>query len=204
MEVLDHRLSDKHAVEGVVHRAGEAAGPLDGRGQRLESTSRRRVAAPGLVPIDLDVMEPDEARALLRTVLGERAADVAEVEEIAERCGRLPLALRAAGTYLANNPQDKVSAYLEALADEKKRLRRLRFEDDTSLDVYAALSLSARRLALEKSELEARSRLLAVFPASFDAAATAAVRDVPADDAAQDLGEPRRRSMVLWDKVDDR
>ena len=130
-------------------------------------TSRRGIAAPGLVPVDLDVMDPDEARALLQSLLGERAVRAAELELLAERCGRLPLALRAAGTYLANNPQTNVQKYLEALADEKQRLRQLQFEDDASLDVYAALALSARRLALEKPELEARWRLLAVFPAKL-------------------------------------
>ena len=167
-------------------------------------TSRRGIAAPGLRAIDLDVMDPDEARALLRSVLGERAASAAELDLLAGRCGRLPLALRAAGTYLANNPQTSVANYLEALADEKQRLRHLRFEDDASLDVYAALALSARRLALEKPELEARWRLLAVFPASFDAAAAAAVWEAETDAAAHGLGELRRRSMVLWDQADDR
>ncbi len=167
-------------------------------------TSRRTIAAPGLKTIDLDVMEPGEAQALLRSLLGERAASAAELDLLAERCGRLPLALRAAGTYLANNPQTSVASYLEALADEKQRLRQLKFEDDASLDVYAALALSARRLALEKPELEARWRLLAVFPGSFDAAAAAAVWEVETDAAAQDLGELRRRSMVLWDQADDR
>ena len=69
---------------------------------------------------------------------------------------------------------------------------------------YAALSLSARRLAEEKPDLEARWRLLAVFPASFDAAAAAAVWEVEADAAETGLGELRRRSMVLWDEADDR
>ena len=167
-------------------------------------TSRRRVAAPGLQAIDLDVMEPDEARALLRSLLGERAASEAEIADIAERCGRLPLALRAAGTYLANSPHESVANYLEALADEKQRLRRLRFEDDASLDVYAVLALSARRLAEQKPELEAHWRLLAVFPASFDGAAAAAVWETGADAAAMDLGALRWRSMVLYDAADAR
>ena len=46
-------------------------------------TSRRTITAPGLVPgrdtIDLDVMEPDEAADLLRTLLGTRAASEAEL-----------------------------------------------------------------------------------------------------------------------------
>jgi hypothetical protein len=98
----------------------------------------------------------------------------------------------------------KVDAYLEALADERKRLLRLKIEDDASLDVYAALGLSARRLAEEKPALEARWRLLAVFPASFDAAAAAAVWEAETDDPLGDLGELRRRSIVLWDAADDR
>ena len=59
-------------------------------------------------------------------------------------------------------------------------------------------------MAEEKPELEARWRLLAAFPASFDAAAAAAVWEADTDDAAHDLGELRLRSMVLWDQADDR
>jgi tetratricopeptide (TPR) repeat protein len=167
-------------------------------------TSRRAITAPGLQALDLDAMGAGEAKALLRTVLGARALAEEELERIAERGGRLPLALRVAGTYLAGNPQVKVDAYLEALADEKQRLRRLKIEDDASLDVYAALGLSARRLAEEKPALEARWRLLAVFPASFAGAAAAAVWETDSDDALRDLGELRQRSMVLWDAADDR
>jgi tetratricopeptide (TPR) repeat protein len=46
--------------------------------------------------------------------------------------------------------------------------------------------------------------LLAVFPASFDTAAAAAVWNVGAEDASADLGELRRRSMLLWDAADER
>lgn len=161
-------------------------------------TSRRTITAPGLAPIPLDVMPPDEARALLRTTLVSRTADDDQLDLIAARCGHLPLALRVAGTYLAHNPHVTVGAYLAALADEKQRLRHLRVEDDSSLDVYAALALSAQRLAEERPELAAWWRLLAVFPASFDSNAAAAVWDAGTDVVPPALGELRRRSMLLW------
>jgi hypothetical protein len=63
-------------------------------------TSRRRIAIAGLVRVDLDLLVPDEATDLLRSILGDGRATEAELSRIAELCGLLPLALRVAGMFL--------------------------------------------------------------------------------------------------------
>ncbi|WP_238007505.1 tetratricopeptide repeat protein [Dactylosporangium sp. AC04546] len=73
-------------------------------------TSRHRltglVAAEGALPVPLDLLTHDEARALLTRRLGaERtAAEPGAVDTIVERCARLPLALAIAAARAATRP----------------------------------------------------------------------------------------------------
>jgi tetratricopeptide (TPR) repeat protein len=167
-------------------------------------TSRQDITAPGLKSIRLDVMEPGEARDLLRVAMSERSASDAELDALSDRCGRLPLALRVAGTFLALNPDWSVAEYIEALADQRQRLAWLRIEDDARLNVQAVLGFSARKLAEDGSELFTHWQQLAVFPASFDRIAAAAVWSIEKDDARKGLGELLRRSMLMYDETDGR
>jgi hypothetical protein len=168
------------------------------------ATSRQTLTAPGLKSLQLDVMDPGEAKALLRAALGEREVSEADLEALAERCGRLPLALRVAGTFLAESPEWSMERYLNALADEKKRPEIMKFGEGLELDVYATLGLSAAKLHGEKPAVAERWQLLSVLPASFDLAAAAAVWELDRDAAVADLGELRRRSMVQLDEADKR
>src|SRR5262249_10734263 len=47
-------------------------------------TSRRRIAVAGLERVDLDLLAPDEAAGLLRSIVGEGRATAAELSRIAE------------------------------------------------------------------------------------------------------------------------
>jgi NB-ARC domain len=67
-------------------------------------TSRRRIAVAGLVGVGLDLLAPDEATGLLRSIVGDDRATPAELSRIAELCGLLPLALRVAGMFLHSSP----------------------------------------------------------------------------------------------------
>jgi hypothetical protein len=69
-------------------------------GCALLVTSREKIVWPGVAPVALEEMTPGEARKLLRTIVGEARGSDAELDEIALRCGRLPLALRVAGSFL--------------------------------------------------------------------------------------------------------
>lgn len=160
-------------------------------------TSRRQITLPGLNSLGLGVLPPDAAGELLRAILGERQAADREIAALAERCGCLPLALRAAGSFLAAYPDWQVDEYLEELAKEKERLRRLQHED---FEVEAAMGLSAAQLVRENPEWAGRWQLLAVFPSSFDRAGAAAVWEEGEEEARDLLSELLHRSLLLYDK----
>jgi tetratricopeptide (TPR) repeat protein len=167
-------------------------------------TSRRRIAVGGVVRVDLDLLAPEEAAGLLGALVGEGRATAAELSRLAELCGRLPLALRVAGMFLHASPQWSAERFIVALADERKRLGRLKLEGSTDLDVAASLALSVGELRQTRPDLADRWHELAVFPASFDTAAAAGVWDQPEDAADDALGVLLLRSMVLYDPAQQR
>jgi tetratricopeptide (TPR) repeat protein len=128
----------------------------------------------------------------------------AELDEIARRCGRLPLALRVAGTFLVRHRNWPVQDYLRALADERGRLAKLKLKGLPKLDVAVVLGFSARQLAEEDRPLAERWQTLVVFSENFDLAGAAAVWEADADEALDGLGELVVRSMVRFDPDTDR
>jgi len=163
----------------------------------LVVTSRHNISLPGLQHFDLDALPAEEARALLRAIVGEGRATDEELDAIAGLCGRLPLALRVAGDFLVVHPDWSAGEYAQALADERERLARLKHED---LDVGAALGLSAAQLVRERADLAARWQMLSVFPAPFERSAAAAVWDVEEGEARDGLSELAARSLVLYEQ----
>ena len=144
-------------------------------------TSRQKFALPGLQPHDLDALPPEDARALLLAICPRIGA---LADELARVCDCLPLALRAAGSALAERIDLSPAAYRRRLEQAQARL---------SL-IDASLSLSYELLPPEQ---QARWALLAVFPADFDAAAAAAVWNMDADAAQDALSD-----LVKWSVVD--
>jgi tetratricopeptide (TPR) repeat protein len=124
-----------------------------------------------------------------------RDAPEAEVEKLADLCGRLPLALRVAASLL-NDRDDWTPATLrERLADERTRLSRLKREGDLDVeDVEAAISLSYNLL---NDNLKIRFGQLGVFSAPFVRLSAQAVWDI-ADEAEADdlLGKLTTRSLL--------
>ncbi|WHT19219.1 hypothetical protein N8J89_40075 [Crossiella sp. CA-258035] len=98
------------------------------------------------------------------------------VHELAEQCGRLPLALRIASAVLADDPDRPLHTLTSALADRGGRLDELSY--DESLDVRTAFDLSYERLTEEEAWL---FRLLSQHPGtefgSRSAAALAALSE---------------------------
>jgi hypothetical protein len=167
-------------------------------------TSRRRIAVGGVVRVDLDLLAPEEAVGLLGAIVGEGRATAAELSRLAELCGRLPLALRVAGMFLYASPQWSAIEFIGALADERERLARLKLEGSADLDVVASLALSVGELRRSRPDLAEHWHQLAVFPASFDVAAAAAVWDQPVTAARDGLGALLSCSMVLYDPIQQR
>ena len=123
-------------------------------------------------------MKDNEAKAFLLELcprIGESAP------ELARRCGCLPLALRIAGSFLALNADWSLPEYLERL--QARRLQTLRSADDAELDLETVFDESYQSLREEERQ---KWRTLAVFPASFDRPAAAAVWHLD-DPSAHDL-----------------
>ena len=159
-------------------------------------TSRVRfsLGEAGLHPLRLGLLSPEEARELLRRA-APRLAGVPDttLDALAERCGRLPLALRAAAALLAEREDWTADALMAKLADERRRLRTLRAADDLDLDVEAVLGLSYTTLV---EAVQERFRALGVFPALFEKGAACAVWACEDEEADAALGELQRRNLV--------
>jgi tetratricopeptide (TPR) repeat protein len=149
-------------------------------GSLLLITCRSHFTLPGLYSRDLGELSPAQARDLLLRIaprIGHQAAAIASL------CTGLPLAIRLAGSALAERPDLAPDAFACRLLEAKQRL---------SL-VDASLTLSFNLLPADLRPLWCS---LAVFSAPFDAAAVAAIwrRSHGAVDSA--LGELVRRSLV--------
>ncbi|MEJ5241093.1 MAG: TIR domain-containing protein, partial [Anaerolineales bacterium] len=84
---------------------------------RLLIISRRSdwPAALGVQVLPLEVFTPAESRKFLKKKYLKNRASTAELDRLAERLGRLPLALELAGRYLALHPRLTVPQYLTRL-----------------------------------------------------------------------------------------
>jgi DNA-binding SARP family transcriptional activator len=82
----------------------------------------------GIAVLDLDVLSPDEGRALFTRVVGEKrvAAEPAATDEVLAACVGLPLAIRIAGARLATRGTWSVRTMADRLSDERRRLDELR------------------------------------------------------------------------------
>ena len=135
-------------------------------------TSRQRFALPKLHRLDLDALTLEAARELLLSLVPR--LDV-EAESIAELLGRLPLALRLAGSAFAERPDLEPDEYVRRL---ERRCERVGL-------VEAAITFNYEALTSEHQRLW---RALTVFPDDFDIAAAAAVWAVGVDAAKEALG----------------
>lgn len=108
---------------------------------------RDLVIIEGARPLQLESLTAAEARAALAAQLGDErmAAEAGAAADLAEACGRLPLALRVAGATLALRPYEQIQQYVVELrgADRFSGQSVMTAAFDAS---YAALTPSARRL----------------------------------------------------------
>ena len=165
-------------------------------------TSRSRFALDGGCLHDVELLPMEEAISLLQRMLsdgGRHDTDAAGLARLAERCVRLPLALRLAAGYLTGTKRP-LETYLAAL--DRARLKYLKDpgqDPEGKQSVRAVLGLSVERLSQEAGELARRWNDLAVFAAPFDVAAAGAVWQVGEDDAQDALDMLCQRSLVEQD-----
>ena len=112
-----------------------------------------RVMLPDLVgthPVELDVLGEPEAARLLAGIVGaaRMQAEPTSAAAILRFCGRLPLAIRVAGTRLAHRRGWTLRTLADRLRDERRRLDELSVGD---LAVRASVGLSYASLPAESA-----------------------------------------------------
>jgi DNA-binding SARP family transcriptional activator len=153
------------------------------------------VAREGAQRLDLDLLAPAEAVDLLRALIGSRADDDrAAAEVLAERCCRLPLALRLAGELAVAHPAASLNDLADELADQQRRLDLLDADGDPRTAVRAVFSWSYQHL----DAAAARAfRLLGLHPGpDCDAYAVAALTGGSLAQARGLLGRLLRAHLV--------
>ncbi|MFI0901213.1 tetratricopeptide repeat protein [Streptomyces sp. NPDC020983] len=188
--------------------------PPDSPTGRTLVTTRRRDAAltgTGRRRVDVGLFTPEEATGYLAGVLAAhgRSEPAAELADLAEELGRLPLALSQAAAYLADQALT-AAAYRALLADRTRTLAHAlpgpeALPDDQRLPVAAAWSLSAE--LADASEPRGLARPLLALTAVLDPnGIPAAVLTAPAARAflaRKGRGRPRwgRRRRVTVEQV---
>ncbi|MCD9140853.1 AfsR/SARP family transcriptional regulator [Streptomyces albireticuli] len=157
-------------------------------------TSRARLSGiSGARQIDVPVMDRGEALLLFTRIVGEERV-TAEPEgslEVVEACGRLPLAVRIAGSRLVARPSWSVGTLAAKLANERRRLDELRAGD---LVMRSTFELGYGRLT---PPLARAFRLLGTASGpDFSLPAAAALLGSGADDDSLDEVEELLESLV--------
>lgn len=168
-------------------------------GCRVVITSRARlgslVALDGVERLTLDVLAHDDALRLVAQGVGEERLrrEPEAAAELLRLCGRLPLALSIAISWIGDHEHRMISHYVRRLED-RGRLMRLRAEGDESTAVQAALDLSHRALPAAAQRM---FRLISLAQGvEISAAAAAALARTSAEQAEDLLGAAARIHLL--------
>jgi tetratricopeptide (TPR) repeat protein/transcriptional regulator with XRE-family HTH domain len=153
------------------------------------------VALHGAHRIDLDLLPPADAVALLRGLIGQRVdADPDAAAALAAQCAHLPLALRMAAELAVARPATPLSELVAELVDQHHRLAMLDADGDPRAAVGAVFSWSMRHLPVEAART---FRLLGLHPGpDIDAYAVAALTGLDLPRARQALDRLARAHLV--------
>jgi DNA-binding SARP family transcriptional activator/Tfp pilus assembly protein PilF len=153
------------------------------------------VARDGASRLDLGLLPPGDAAALLRALVGQRVeAEPGATLVLAGYCARLPLALRVAAERAAASPGASLAHVASELADEQERLDRLDAAGDRVSAVRAVFSWSVRHLDDEAAHA---FPLLGLHPGpDFDAYAAAALADTTLRQARRLLDRLSRAHLI--------
>ncbi|MFL6074508.1 MAG: AfsR/SARP family transcriptional regulator [Mycobacteriales bacterium] len=132
------------------------------------------VAMHGAHRLDLDLLDPAEALALLRRLVGQRVdLEPEAAATLADQCARLPLALRVAAELAVSRPATALADLADELRDQRRRLELLDAGGDPRAAVPAVFSWSLQHLSPDAARA---FRLLGPHPGpDADAYATAAL-----------------------------
>jgi DNA-binding SARP family transcriptional activator/tetratricopeptide (TPR) repeat protein len=153
------------------------------------------VVGEGAQPISLDLLSVGEGISLLAGHLGPEyvASELETMNELIERCARLPLALAIVAARISVSPHVPLTALVEQLADERTRLDALDTGDPSS-SVRAAFSWSYRYLERYVARV---FRLLGLHPGpELSVPAVAALAGIDCDDAGSALSVLTKAHLV--------
>ena len=153
------------------------------------------VARDGACRVDLDLLTTAEAVTLLGALIGRRvAAEPESAAALAERCTRLPLALRIAAELAAARPDMTLADVLDGLQGEQDRLDLLEVAQDSRTAVRSVFSWSCQHLT---SGAAHAFSLLGLHPGpDTDAYALAALAEVSLRQARALLDELASAHLV--------
>ncbi|MPZ29228.1 MAG: AfsR family transcriptional regulator, partial [Micromonosporaceae bacterium] len=173
---------------------------LPGTGKCLVAVTSRDslaglVAVDGAHRLDLDLLPPRDAVALLRRLVGERVdAEPEAALTLVDQCARLPLALRVAAELAASRPAVPLAELVAELSDRQRRLELLDAGGDPHAAVRVVFSWSIRRLSPETART---FRLLGLHPGpDFDPYAAAALADTTLEQAGRELEQLVRAHLI--------
>jgi len=160
-----------------------------------------RNALAGLIPrdcperLDLNLLPSADAVTLLHSLIGERAdADPESAAELADRCARLPLALRIAAELAAARPAIPLVELVRELADQQHRLNLLDAAGDDRTEIRAVFSWSYQNLSQPAARL---FRLLGLHPGTdVTTSAAASLAGSPPAEARRTLAELARAHLL--------
>ncbi|HEX9133065.1 MAG TPA: tetratricopeptide repeat protein, partial [Ktedonobacteraceae bacterium] len=148
-------------------------------------TSRRREDALDLVyRLDLKPLPGEEAVTLLQALGGKRATNKAIITQICKLVGYLPLAVRLAGRYLANQ-EEEAGEYLEWLRETP--LSALDQGQSQRESIPVLLEHSIAKLSVESQDILSVVGLLALAP--FNRDLIIGILEVSRDTVRRALGE---------------
>jgi len=152
------------------------------------------VVRDGARRLDLDLLPPQDAVALLGALIGERvAAEPDAAATLAGQCARLPLALRIAAELAATRPTISLVRLVEELVDQQRRLELLDAGGDPRTAVRAVFSWSYLHLPADARAF----RLLGLHPGpDFDPYATAALTHTNLEQAQHLLNLLSRAHLI--------
>jgi tetratricopeptide (TPR) repeat protein len=145
-------------LDDVTDFAGQVQGfPVVGDRFRVLITSREKYLPPE-ARLDLEVLEPAAALALLSNLVGEAriAAERATAETLCEWLGYLPLGLELVGSYLAADPELSLAKMQQRLEQKRlaaKALTQVPATTTADRGVAAAFELSWQALSEEAQRL---------------------------------------------------
>ncbi|WP_143676501.1 BTAD domain-containing putative transcriptional regulator [Streptomyces sp. EAG2] len=180
--VLDNALDAAHIAPLLPAEPGSAA---------IVTSRTPLLGVDGARHLHLDVLDPEEAVALVRTIcVGAPEPDSSgEWAELVRLCGHLPLALRIIATRMAARPEWALGEWIAVLRDERGRMDQLAVAD---LDLRASLTAGIGQLARSGSGTDREAA--AGFPylgvsalARYLPGSLAALRGIPEDRAAAAL-----------------